>query len=192
MKDIDFQPWLIRMSQGDEEAFQVVYEATRDQAFRLIYYLTPNKEEVGDIMNVVYMQLLKSLDNYNQEQKFSSWFNGLIVRQVRNWKRKSWRRFRILEKLMSVDITPSSYKSEDRLETINDRLELMPILETLSQKLKEVIILKYYQDYSNEEISKLLHIPVGTVKSRHHLALKQMRRQYERQTKGRGETKYVI
>ncbi|MEK4118478.1 sigma factor [Paenibacillus sp. FSL W8-0919] len=90
MNEMDIKPWLIRMSQGDEEAFRAVYDLTRDQAYGLIYYLAPNKQEVPDIMSEVYIELIKSLDNYEQGQKFSSWFNGLIIRQVRNWKRKSW------------------------------------------------------------------------------------------------------
>ena len=54
MKDIDWSPWLIRMSKGDEEAFRTVYEATRDHAYGLIYYLAPRKQDVGDIMSEVY------------------------------------------------------------------------------------------------------------------------------------------
>ena len=99
MKDIDLQPWLLRMSQGDEK-LEVVYSRTREHAYKLIYYLTPNKQDVSDIMSEVYMQLFKSIKNYNDQQKFSSWFNGLIIRQVRSWKRKSWRRYRILEKFL--------------------------------------------------------------------------------------------
>jgi len=188
MKDIDLQTWLIRMSQG---AFQVVYESTKAHTYKLIYYLAPNKQEVGDIMSEVYMQLFKSLENYDYEKNFSSWFNGLIVYQVRNWKRRSWRRFRIFEKLVSVASDKHDYITEDRMKVINDRLDLMPILETLSQKLKEVIVLKYYQDYSYEDIAKLLIIPVGTVKSRHHLALKQLRSQFDRQTETGREKEYV-
>ncbi|WP_394055513.1 hypothetical protein [Paenibacillus sp. 843] len=54
MNEMDIQPWLIRMSQGDEEAFQAVYDLTRDQAFGLIYYLAPSKHDVLDIMSEVY------------------------------------------------------------------------------------------------------------------------------------------
>ncbi|MGO4791779.1 sigma factor [Paenibacillus sp. 2KB_20] len=106
MNEMDIKPWLIRVSQGDEEAFQTIYDLTRDQAFGLIYYLAPNKHDVPDIMSEVYIELFKSLDNYQLEQKFSSWFNGLIIQQVRSWKRKSWRRIRILEKMKGMSSEP--------------------------------------------------------------------------------------
>lgn len=59
MNEMDIRPWLIRMSQGDEEAFQEVYDLARDQAYGLIYYLAPNKHDVPDIMSEVYIELFK-------------------------------------------------------------------------------------------------------------------------------------
>lgn len=48
-------------------------------------------------------------------------------------------------------------------------------LEKLPNKLKSVLVLKYYQDLTQEEIAIILKIPVGTVKSRIHLGLKKLR-----------------
>lgn len=178
MNEMDIKPWLIRMNQGDEEAFQTVYHLTRDKAYGLIYYLAPNKHDVPDIMSEVYIELFKSLDKYQQEQKFSSWFNGLIIRQVRNWNRKSWRRFRIIEKMKGMISEPPQVAIEDRISIFSDRLELISMLETLPMKLREVVVLRYDQDCTLEEIAHLLNIPLGTVKSRHHHALKRLRRMY--------------
>jgi RNA polymerase sigma-70 factor, ECF subfamily len=179
MKEIDLDPWLIRMSHGDEEAFQVVYDSTRDHAYRLITYLASAKQDVGDIMSEVYLELLRSLNKYDPDRNFTSWFNGLIVRQVRNWKRKGWRLFRIKERVQSIASELVDRNAEAQLSTLNDRLELIPILQTLPYKFKEIVILRYYQDCSLEEIADLLRIPLGTVKSRHHHALKQLRRRFE-------------
>lgn len=190
MNEMDVKPWLIRMSQGDEEAFQAVYDLTRDQAYGLIYYLAPNKHDVPDIMSEVYIELFKSLDNYQQEQKFSSWFNGLIIRQVRNWKRKSWRRVRIMERMKGMSFQPHMMM-EDRASHLIDRLELLPMLENLPLKLREVVVLRYYEDCSLEEIAQLLKIPLGTVKSRHHHALKRLRSMYSQRDHRKEQDGYV-
>jgi RNA polymerase sigma-70 factor (ECF subfamily) len=181
MKDLDLTPWLIRMSQGDEQAFQTVYEATRDHAYRLISYLAPRQQDANDIMSEVYLELFRSVHTYDPQQNFGSWFSGLIVRQVRSWKRKEWRLFRITEKLKLSNPKPADYAAESRFMALDDQLELLPVLQTLPLKLKEVIVLRYYQDCSLEEISGLLKIPLGTVKSRHHHALKQLRRRFDGQ-----------
>ncbi|KOR89507.1 sigma-70 family RNA polymerase sigma factor [Paenibacillus solani] len=191
MNEMDVKPWLIRMSQGDEEAFQAVYDLTRDQAYGLIYYLAPNKHDVPDIMSEVYIELFKSLDNYQQEQKFSSWFNGLIIRQVRNWKRKSWRRIRIMERMKGMSFEPLHMVMEDRASLLSDRLELLPMLEDLPLKLREVVVLRYYEDCTLEEIAQLLKIPLGTVKSRHHHALKRLRSMYSQRDHRKEQDGYV-
>jgi len=191
MKNIDWSPWLIRMSQGDEEAFRKVYEETRDHAYRLIYYLSSSKEDVPDIMSEVYIELLRCVDKYRPDQPFAAWFNGLIVRQVRNWRRKSWRLYRIVEKVKLMAEPSTDRKAEAELSAIGDQMELYPILRKLPLKAREVIVLRYYQDCTLEEIADLLDIPLGTVKSRHHHALKQLRRQFEQIQDGKEQNDYV-
>lgn len=191
MNKINYSLLLIRMSKGDEEAFRMVYEATRDHAYRLVYYLSPSKDDIGDIMSEVYIELLRSADNYRPERPFEVWFNGLIVRQVRNWKRKSWRLHRIVEKLKTLPDTSFDRKAEARLTAIGDQMDLMPALQTLPQKAKEIIVLRYYQDCSLEEIAALLDVPIGTVKSRHHHALKKLRRSFEEINGGKERKGYV-
>ncbi|CAH1220420.1 ECF RNA polymerase sigma factor SigW [Paenibacillus auburnensis] len=181
MKDLDLTPWLIRMSQGDEQAFQIVYEATRDHAYRFISYLAPRPQDAGDIMSEVYLELFRSVHKYDPQQNFGSWFSGLIVRQVRGWKRKEWRLFRITEKVKLSTPKSAGSAAEIQFTALDDQLELLPLLQTLPLKLREVIVLRYYQDCSLEEISRLLKIPLGTVKSRHHHALKQLRRRFDGQ-----------
>ncbi|MNE80094.1 RNA polymerase sigma factor SigV [compost metagenome] len=121
------------------------------------------------------------MHTYDPQQNFGSWFSGLIVRQVRGWKRKEWRLFRITEKLKLSTLRSAGSAAELRFTALDDQLELLPVLQTLPLKLKEVIVLRYYQDCSLEEISRLLKIPLGTVKSRHHHALKQLRRRFDGQ-----------
>ncbi|UQZ34103.1 hypothetical protein C2I18_11535 [Paenibacillus sp. PK3_47] len=93
MKETDWTPLLIRMSQGDEDAFHTVYESTRDHAYRLIRYLAPSQQDAADIVSEVYVELFRSLHSYDPGKNFAAWFNGLIVRQVRNWKRKALRTY---------------------------------------------------------------------------------------------------
>jgi len=190
MKTIDWSPWLIRMSQGDEEAFRMVYETTKDHAYRLIYYLSPSKADVPDIMSEVYIELLRNVRKYRHELSFEAWFNGLIVRQVRNWKRKSWRLFRTAEKLKLVT-SPNDSRASDSFTAISEQMELVSMLNKLPQKAKEVIVLRYYQDYSLEDIANALSIPLGTVKSRHHHALKLLRRRCEEVGEGKEREGYV-
>ncbi|WP_195575184.1 sigma-70 family RNA polymerase sigma factor [Paenibacillus sp. 1001270B_150601_E10] len=191
MKDINIVPLIIRMREGDTEAFQELYHATKDYTYRLIYFLATNKQDTADIMSEVYLELFRVWEKYDPEQPFHAWLNGIIVRQVRNWKRGIWRKFRLLERVKSHSGEESSICLEGQFDAIYAQMEVLPAVEQLSLKLKEVIVLRYMHDYSLQEIASMLNIPIGTVKSRHHLALKQLRRYVGEQIEERGETSYV-
>ncbi|OPA79220.1 RNA polymerase [Paenibacillus selenitireducens] len=191
MNEQDLRPWLIRMSQGEEEALHVVFEATRAHTYRMVYFLAANKQDTDDIVSEVYMELIRCMSKYNQEQPFMPWFNGIIVRQVRNWKRRIWRSLRLMERVKSAEQLVASPYMEDPFDGIHGGQELLPLVNHLSQKLREVIVLRYYQDYTLEAIAQLLNIPLGTVKSRHRLALEKLRHHVSHTMKERGESTYV-
>src|SRR5690606_1002330 len=107
------------------------------------------------------------------------------------WRRKNWRLYRIIEKVKLLAPVSVDKKAEAKLLEVGDQLELVAILDTLPQKFREVIVLRYYQDCALEDIAELLDIPLGTVKSRHHYALKQLRREYETNSSREERKNYV-
>ncbi|MGG4142310.1 sigma-70 family RNA polymerase sigma factor [Paenibacillus algorifonticola] len=187
MKDQDIHPWLTRMIQGDSEAFRYVYEATSDHVYRTLDLLLNNREDADDVMNEVYMQLFKSLPSYQTTQPFRPWLNGLLMKQASNWRRKQWRKGRLLERLKLFQHSGHDQAvADDAFQAEEQRLEMMNLINRLSYKLREVIVLKYYQHCTLEEIAEVLQLPLGTVKSRQHAALRKLRQLTEQQGMGKG------
>jgi len=175
LKDSDIHPWLILVLQGDEEAFSEVYKLTADHVYRTSFYLMKNKSEVGDLVSEVYLELIRSLTRYDFNKPFRTWLNGLVIRQVKSWNRKLWRRLRLLSRNRLIpEAEPSKRPEELAIET-EQRHDILRLVNSLSIKLREVIVLRYYQDCSFEEIAMTLQIPLGTAKSRHHEALRKLR-----------------
>lgn len=167
------------MESGDQEAFQVIYEYTCKDIYKTVVFLVGSQnEDVDDIVNEVYIQMWKSVTNYDMNRSFRFWLHGLVVKQVQEWRRKSWRRFRIFEKKKMYEQDRSYVMHEDILHK-ETRNELVEIVQKLSYKHREVIIMRYFHEYSMEEIAALLQIPIGTVKSRLHTALKRLRAEME-------------
>lgn len=103
---------------------------------------------------------------------------GIVMRQVSAYRRKRWMRFRIAKK---AEIQPQQ-NEHDFANDVIARLSsqhLLTMMEQLPYKLKQVVILKYLHDHSQEEIAAILDIPVGTVKSRTNAALKKLRQKQE-------------
>ncbi len=190
MADLDFHAWVQRLMAGDQAAFEAVYEHTCEDVFRTVTFLIGNTHDVHDIVNEVYIEMWKSLPSYDPSRSFRFWLHGLIVRQVSNWRRKRWRRFRLLDRSRLLEKAEPA-KADEAILREESQEEQMAAINKLSYKLRVVIILRYYHDYSLDEIASLLGIPVGTVKSRHHLALKQLRKNYLTQANGRVETPHA-
>jgi len=191
MTESELQIYLDRICAGDTDAFEQVYQHTKQDVYRTIAFLVVDAQDIHDIMNEVYIQLLKSLHGYDRSKPFRFWLHGLVVRQAQDWKRKIWRRLRLLDRKKSLEVEVYAEHDEQVLRN-ETRREIVQAVQQLSAKLRVVVILRYYHNYSLEEIAQLLEIPLGTVKSRHHLALRQLRQTYAELFDGEVERHYVF
>ncbi|MBS7530882.1 sigma-70 family RNA polymerase sigma factor [Hazenella sp. IB182353] len=172
-----------RLKKQDIRAFDELYSATIKDVYHTVYILASNKQEVDDIVSEIYYQVWKSIHNYNESLPFPHWLNGLVFRQVKNWKRKAWKRMQLFRKKMILETEQFDSIDDDLLKDENKQL-LLSLLENMSYKLKEVLVLYYFYEYSQKDIASVLDIPIGTVKSRHHLALKHLRKLFNDFDKG--------
>ncbi|QYR22404.1 sigma-70 family RNA polymerase sigma factor [Paenibacillus sp. sptzw28] len=177
---------------GDKEAFVRVYEYSKQDVYRIVLLLTSSPQDASDVLNEVYLQVWKSVHKYNSKKPFKFWIHGIAVCQAKEYKRKNWRRFRLFQKQTEELIHPiSSPAASTEIMRQEVRSELLDQILELPFKLKIVVILRYYQDYDLSEIAELLQIPIGTVKSRHHLAMKKLRKNLNENFEEKVESPYV-
>ncbi|ANF98678.1 RNA polymerase subunit sigma [Paenibacillus bovis] len=178
MQEQELQNCLYQMEQGDREAFHNFYTAYKDYIYRTVLLLVNRSEDTADVVSEVYMALFRSLHNYDSGKPFQKWLNGLIVAQTSNWNRKLWRRFRL-------NLRTSAYQEKEQMTHTSadtpvirqeSERELLNLVQQLPSKLRSVIIMRYYQEYSFQEVADVLDIPLGTAKSRHHQAIAKLRK----------------
>lgn len=174
-KELDY--WLQRLCEDAPEAFHEVYVRVNPQIYQTVYFLIRNKNETEDVVSEIYMALFQVLPGYDRSKPFRPWLNGLIIRQTSNWKRRMWRKVRLGLRLASQWGHEPQERNipEQWAFRSENRDEMLSLLDKLSMKLKEVVVLRYYQECSFEEIASILNVPVGTVKSRHHAAIQRLR-----------------
>lgn len=178
MNDKELRSWLEQATLGDESAFQLVYEATHQDVYRTVAFLVYDKQDVEDIVNEVYMRMWRSFHQYDPNRPFRFWLHGITIHLVQDWKRKAWRRIRLFERNRQMACEPFNWTDKAFLQSEMQH-ELFGLVRQLSYKLRVVVILRYFHDYDLEEIADILQIPVGTVKSRHHRALHELRKRIE-------------
>ncbi|MET3545267.1 RNA polymerase sigma-70 factor (ECF subfamily) [Paenibacillus favisporus] len=166
---------LTKMIEGDQQAFHTLYDATYRDVYRTVSFLVDHPQDREDIMNEIYMQMWTSLPNYDPNRPFHFWLHGLVIRQVQRFRMKSWRRFRIFERIR-VFSREEHHWDQPAVNTDGTDPEISKAMYKLTDKQRTVIILRFYHDYTLEEIATLLDIPLGTVKSRYHAGLQSLRK----------------
>ncbi len=166
---------LTKMVEGDQQAFQTMYDATYQDVYRTVSFLVDHQQDREDVMNEIYMQMWTSLASYDTNRPFRLWLHGLVIRQVQRFRVKSWRRFRIFERIR-IFSREEHHWDHPTVMTEGTNQEISQAIQKLTDKQRIVIILRFFHDYTLEEIATLLSIPLGTVKSRYHAGLQALRK----------------
>lgn len=159
---------------GNKEAYSELYDKTIQEIYKTAHFLIEDKADVDDVVQEIYIQLYESLRKYDSEKPFRPWLIGLAIKQIHSYRRKRWMRLRIVKKAEEQRKPVQIDFSSDVVSKISNQ-KLIELIHKLPYKLKQVIILRYLHDYSQEEVAQILHIPIGTVKYRIHAALKKLR-----------------
>lgn len=165
---------------GDTSAFKALFQQYQGLVFNTAYLMTSNREEAEDILQEVFIAVWKSCHTYNPEKgKLTTWLYRITVNQWLSRKRKkqaptlSWEQ----AKAEGVDL-PETRNSELPEELTQSRLEyerLIKATNSLNSKHRPVLVLRYFNDLSYDEIAQVLGIPLGTVKSRINQAIRTLR-----------------
>ncbi|PYI51574.1 sigma-70 family RNA polymerase sigma factor [Paenibacillus flagellatus] len=167
---------LEQMKDGDKQAFHAIYETTYRDIYRTVAFLVDHQQDREDVMNEIYMQMWTSLANYDMNRPFQFWLHGLAIRQIQRFRVKSWRRFRIFERIRLFS-REEHHWDHPAVMTEGTNREIAQAIRSLTDKQRTVIIFRFFHDYTLEEIAALLDIPLGTVKSRYHAGLQALRKQ---------------
>ncbi|NBI29229.1 sigma-70 family RNA polymerase sigma factor [Chengkuizengella marina] len=173
-EQMEYNELIDRTLSGNSQAYAELYDKTIQDVFKNVYFLLDDKDDVDDVVQDTYIQVYSSLCKYDRDRPFKPWIMGIMMRQIRTYRRKRWMHFRNVKKAEGYAQKAEHDFSNDIVDRhFNDKL--LDSVDNLPYKLKQVVILHYLNEYSQEEVASTLGIPLGTVKSRIHAALKKLR-----------------
>ncbi|MDO7906477.1 sigma-70 family RNA polymerase sigma factor [Paenibacillus sp. JX-17] len=176
MNNDDIIGLLNRMRDGEDAAFEELYQATKQDLYRTVCMLMGSRQHAVEVTNEIYVQVWKSFRTYRPGTPFRNWLHGVALRQISSFRQMQFLRWRIFSSSKHT-ADPVINASEQPVLQQEARDEMMRQISRLSEKLRVVLVLRYYQEYSFKEIAQLLEISLGTVKSRHHAALQKLKKQ---------------
>ena len=169
---------LAAMSVSNQAFFAVLVGRYEDRLLRYIKRRTRiSDKDAEDILQEVFIKIYLNLKNFDPCLKFSSWAYRIAHNQVISDHRKRKTRGEESYDLEADIFLQIASKIDIEEEFINkENIELMSkAVEMLSEKYKDIIILRFFEDQDYDAISDILKIPAGTVATRLNRAKKQLK-----------------
>jgi len=162
------------VNKGDPDAFEALYRRYRDWVYHLAWRFTGNQQDALDVLQETFTYLLGKFPGFSLTASMTT-FLYPVVRHISLTIRSKNRPFTTDEEILGELPAPASK------ETQSSRSELAAVLAVLPDEQREVLLMRFVDDMTLQEIATALNIPIGTVKSRLHHALQRLR--HDRRTR---------
>jgi RNA polymerase sigma-70 factor, ECF subfamily len=177
---------LVELAIADNrDAFGVIVSRWERKIFALCFGMLAREEEAKDAAQETFISAYRNLKNFRGEAKVSSWLHRIAVNQCLTFKRRTKSRSESYlddeENAEDKVFVASPAFSPSKTTEQSERTALIrQAVSSLPADLKQVVVMKEFEDLTFQEISDRLDIPLSTVKSRLYTALKQLRLKLER------------
>jgi RNA polymerase sigma-70 factor (ECF subfamily) len=165
-----------RIRRGDREAFQAVVRAHQEKVFLMAYMILKDREDALDVAQETFLRLHQKIDSFRPENGFQGWLLQIARRLAIDHYRKYTRPRR--ENLAGV--TPEEAGAAVDASPVEKASDLRPLLgrciDRLADRQRRVFVLRHYEELQFNEISDELQISVGTAKSLHFKAVRNLKK----------------
>ena len=158
---------LVVLSLRDEDYFWCLIKRYEQKLLRYIIRISGiSKEEAEDILQEVFIKVYQNLNNFDSSLKFSSWIYRITHNQVISNYRKLQARpqnvnWELNEEMLNNISSDLDIEKEVNIKYLRENIE--KVLNKLDKKYKEILILRFFEEKSYEEMSDILKKPMGTI-----------------------------
>lgn len=177
---------LIELSISEEpEAFGVIVKRWERKIFALCFGMLGREDEAKDATQEAFIAAYKNVSKFRGDAKVSSWLHRIAVNQCLTTKRKEKRRSEdFIDEEANEDekvfLAPASLSPSNTAEQQERSKLIRNAVVALPTDLRQVIVMKEFEDMTFQEISETLDLPLSTVKSRLYTALKHLKMKLDR------------
>lgn len=173
----EIQICLEQARQGDRDAFRTIVRTYERRVFAQAYSMLGNRDDALDVVQETFLRIYERAEMFNTEHNFGAWLSK-VARNVcidyyrkHRRRREEWDSGRTPEELQvaSDEIGPDS-ASRDLKQA------LAACINALSDRQKEVFVMRHYDELQFNEISRALNISEGTAKSLHFKAVQNLKK----------------
>ncbi|WP_169734757.1 RNA polymerase sigma factor [Desulfitibacter alkalitolerans] len=158
---------------------EILFKLHYERVYKSTFIATGDAELSKEATQEAFCEAFRNIDTLKDKTKFPAWVSAIAVNKAVDIIRKNNQANRIKNKAILYYMNFNAHNPEDQFFIKESRNEMITELRTLPEKYTEVLLLKFYHNLSEQEISCLLKIPNGTVKSRIHRAKEILKKAFE-------------
>lgn len=163
----------IECIKGNEKSYEKLITAYEGKIYNMCCYMLKNKEDAMDASQEVCIKIFKYIKKFKGDSKLSTWIYRITYNTCIDFIKKS-RNDVSIDDVIALDSHKDS-SVENIIESREMKLEIKRCIKKLSEDFKAIIILRDIEGLTYNEISEILNIEVGTVKSRLNRAREALR-----------------
>ena len=168
---------VVRILKGDRQAYALLVEEYKTVLYSLAYRMTGQAEDAQDLAQESFLQAYKNLFRFDTKRSFYTWLYSVSLNVIRNHlKRSKSKRYDLqYDKISSENFSASSQPACFIEDKAREEL-LQSCLPELSPDIRELLVLRYYQNLSFESIAEITGLSVSAVKMRVYRGLEKLRK----------------
>ncbi|MCK4352351.1 sigma-70 family RNA polymerase sigma factor [candidate division WOR-3 bacterium] len=163
-KNHDF---ITRLKNGDKRAFEELFKGYKNMIYTIVNRMVFNKERVNDLTADIFLKIYQNIQHFDERSKFSTWMYRITYNHCLDYIRAAKRD--PLESYEPIDTMYNLSSKKMGVDTMVLKKEregvLHKIVDTMPEKYRMVLNFYYFEDISYNEISEIMGIPIGTVKT---------------------------
>ena len=160
---------ILRFQEGDINAYNELVKRYKDRLLNFVFRYFNNVEQAEDVVQDTLIKLYTHASYYKNVAKFSTWIftiakNNALTELRKNKRKKTDSLWTDDGKFIDISSKEESLESKVQNEIAVDQLN--KFLDEIPENFRIAVVLRDFQELSYDEISKILEIPIGTIKSR--------------------------
>ena len=164
LEGLDFEV-IAACRRGEADAFRTLFEAYQDKVFSIALRYSGNRTAALDIAQDVFLKLLSSMQDFRGDAGFESWLYRLVVNRCLDYHRRSRRIMVLVEDALNAFTSPSETALNELLRNEVEE-QVQRAIARLAPEQRIVVVLRYTEGMSYEQIAEILGCSMGTVASR--------------------------
>ena len=146
----------------------------QEKFYRVVFSYSRNEEEALDLIQEAITKALKNIDKLKEKEYIKTWFYRILINECLQYIKKN-------KRIITCELQEIESKVEWNDNISVEGIDVYKCVQSLNEKLKTVILLRFFEDMKIDEIAKITKTNENTVKSRLYKGLKELKKLIEKE-----------